>query len=263
MIARAHVIGMGRLGRPLADRLESMNIAVERWGRQDSGGVRGLSHWPERQTGDAVFLALPDDSIEQVANRLKATLSPDAVLVHHAGAVPLDVLPVENHRRAVMWPPMTFGTERAPDWNALPMGVETDHEPLFQWAQELAPHAFRLTAESRPQLHLGAVLGGNLTAAWIGAVEMYLKAHALPGAVLRPLIEASVSKALTGNALDTVSGPASRNDRTTLDQQVKALGSSGANPPDFAEIHRLLTNLILSHHGHPTLPPIQAATGEH
>lgn len=263
MINSAHVIGMGRLGRPLADRLEAMDIVVHRWSRRAADDVKPLSGWPAHQTGDAVFLAVPDDAIAEVAAQLAPTLPGTTFWVHHAGAVPLDILPVEDQRRAVMWPPMTFGEGAPPDWNTLPMGVESDHEPLFQWAQRLAPQAFRVTAISRPKLHLGAVLLGNLTAAWIGAVEGYLESHDLPLSSLRPLIEESVRKALKGKALDTVSGPASRNDRTTLDQQVQTLRTEKDPSPELSELHRLLTNLILEHHGHPTLPPFQTETGPH
>lgn len=266
MINSAHVIGMGRLGRPLANRLEEMGIPVHRWSRRASEGVTPLSAWPSRQTGDAVFLAVPDDAISEVADQLAPTLPSSTLWVHHAGAVALDILPAEDQCCAVMWPPMTFGEGQPPDWSTLPMGVETDHEPLFQWATKLAPQAFRVTATSRPQLHLGAVLSGNLTAAWIGAVEGYLESLDLPMSSLRPLIEESVRKALKGRALDTVSGPASRNDRATLDLQVQALHTeveTSTERSKLSELHRLLTNLILEHHGHPTLPPFQAETGTH
>lgn len=261
MIASAHVIGMGRLGRHLALRLETLGVEVKRWSRTATNGGRSMEDWKEATPTDACFLAVPDEAIEQVANSIADSLPSHALMVHHAGAVPLDVLPVPSSRRAVMWPPMTFGPLGDPDWDTLPMGVETEHEPCFEWSKKLAPNAFRLTAISRPKLHLGAVLAGNLTAAWIGAVEHFLKQHQLPFSSLEPLIQESVNNALKGSALKTVSGPASRNDQSTLNQQVKALNSGSSNRPEFAELHRLLTNLILKEHGHPELPPVQTTPG--
>lgn len=263
MIHSAHVIGMGRLGRHLANRLEALDISVTRWSRTAGPGTASMEGWHSAADADAAFLAVPDGAIAEVAAQAAKQLSPETLMVHHAGAVPLSVLPVKEDWRAVMWPPMTFGTDNIPDWNTLPMGVESTHPRWREWAKKIAPNAFELTAENRPKLHLGAVLSGNLTAAWIGAVEALLKAHDLPISVLSPLIEESVNKALNGNALKSVSGPATRNDRATLEQQVTALHNAGGEHPELGQLHRILTNLILQHHGHPPLPPIQTTPGPH
>lgn len=263
MIMQTHVIGMGRLGAHLADRLEHQGMAVHRWSRSPRPGVRPIAEWDTLEANSAVFLAVPDDAIRAVADSILSTLQPDTLLVHHAGAVPVDVLEVDDRYRAVFWPPMTFSAQTAPDWSTLPLGVESTDEKWFNWAARWAPCAFRLTAESRPKLHLGAVLSGNLTAAWIGTVETYLSAHGLTLDILAPLIEESVSKALIGNALKTVSGPASRNDRTTLSQQLAAMDDPHLAPPELAALHHILTNLILRHNGHPPLPPLQATPGGH
>lgn len=260
MIQNAHVIGMGRLGKHLAHRLGSLGIHVHRWSRTASAEARGLEEWPEFTECDAVFLAVPDDSIAEVAQCIRKGIADDTLLVHHAGSVPLDVLPSPDAFRAVMWPPMTFSSDQAPDWDTLPLGVESPSSQWMELGQRIAPNAFQLTADSRPKLHLGAVLAGNLTAAWIGTVETYLNAHDLPLKSLEPLIKESVHKSLIGNALTTVSGPASRNDRSTLEQQVTALQSEAHTLPEMAQLHRILTNLILQHHGHPTLPPVQTET---
>ncbi len=255
MIESAHVIGMGRLGRHWADRLESLDISVDRWSRHASAGVRAMENWPKAEPAQAIFLAVPDREIASVADQVLSKASTDALLVHHAGAVSIDVLPVEADRRVVMWPPMTFIRESAPDWASMPLGVESTQTEWLALARKIAPHAFSLTAESRPILHMGAVLAGNLSASWLGIVESFLDQHELPLAVLRPLVIESVKLALEGRALDTVSGPASRNDTETLKRQCSRLEGGDA---DLALLHRILTNRILHHHGHNGLPSIQA-----
>ncbi len=161
-----------------------------------------------------------------------------------------------------MWPPMTFMLETPPDWNTLPLGIESSEPKWLDLGRLIAPKAFALTAETRPMLHLGAVLAGNLTAAWLGVVESFLKQHGLPISTLGPLVLESVHHAMKGNALDTVSGPASRNDTTTLRQQIDTLQSVDAADDGIAILHRILTNCILQHHGYDTLPPFQAAPGK-
>ena len=51
---RAHVIGSGRLGRHLANRLDHLGIAVTRWNRSPQNGTLLLTDW---QAGDAPDLA--------------------------------------------------------------------------------------------------------------------------------------------------------------------------------------------------------------
>lgn len=263
MIQRAHVIGMGRLGRPLALRLESLGVNTERWSRTASEGVRPLSAWETAGDGEALFLAVPDDALAAVVAQVLPGIGPNTLLVHHAGAVPSEILQVAPEQRGVLWPPMTFVAEQAPNWNTLPLGVETENEDLRQWSRQLAPNAFDLTSETRQALHLGAVLAGNLTAAWLGTVEAHLTEHGLPLEVLAPLVQESVATALKGKALNSVSGPAARNDRSTLDRQQATLAQGSAAAPDLPLLHHILTNCILQHHGYDRLPPFQATAEAH
>lgn len=263
MIQRAHVIGMGRLGRPLALRLESLGVDTQRWSRKAAEDTLPLSDWKTAGEGDAIFLAVPDDALSSVVEQVAAGLGTGNVLIHHAGAVPAEVLQVPPAQRGVLWPPMTFVAGHDPDWNTLPLGVETANSALRQWARELAPNAFDLTSDTRQALHLGAVLAGNLTAAWLGTVEAHLTQHGLPLDVLAPLIQESVATALKGKALDSVSGPAARNDRSTLGRQQAALAQDAAASPDLPLLHHILTNCILQHHGYDRLPPFQATAEAH
>lgn len=257
MIRSAHVIGQGRLGKHWADRLEHLGIHTQRWSRTPSDNVKDMHHWTAPSETDAVFIAVPDGTITELAEHIAPGLKPGTLLAHHAGAVPLDALPVAPADRAVMWPPMTFIAGQTPDWNSMPLAVEADHSNWLLWARQLTPQAFALTSDSRRALHLGAVLAGNLTAAWIGTVEAYLEHHQLSLEMLAPLVEESVTNALKGKALNTVSGPATRNDRTTLDQQIQALSDPHLDQTELATLHRILTNRILQHHGHDLLPPFQ------
>jgi predicted short-subunit dehydrogenase-like oxidoreductase (DUF2520 family) len=263
MIQRAHVIGMGRLGRPWAQRLEALGIVTQRWSRKAGEDVRPMSTWENAPDADAIFLAVPDDALASVVDQITPNLGPETILIHHAGAVPAEVLKVPPAQRAVLWPPMTFVSGHTPDWDTLPLGVETANDALRQWSRTLAPRAFDLTSHTRPALHLGAVLAGNLTAAWLGTVENHLLQHGLALDVLAPLIQESVANALKGQALHTVSGPAARNDRSTLNRQQSALAQGSEAAPDLPLLHHILTNCILQHHGYDRLPPFQAAAEAH
>lgn len=256
-MTRAHVIGMGRLGAHLAHRLEELDIEVTRWNRTPLNGARALSEWTGEDQPDAVFLAVSDDALASLTKSLSGRLDPNTWLVHHAGSVSRDVLNAAGCQTAVLWPPMTFQQSSAPDWPSLPLVVDTDHDPIRSWARTLTPNCTDVHGDQRKELHLAAVLLGNLTAGWIGAVQEHLRLRGLDANALSPLVSTSVQKALNSAALDTVTGPAARNDKATLLLQAELLNAHDA-VGDLASIHHILTNRILTHHGHDPLPPLQA-----
>ena len=133
--------------------------------------------------------------------------------------------------------------------------VDTDHDPIRSWARTLTPNCTDVHGDQRKELHLAAVLLGNLTAGWIGAVQEHLRLRGLDANALSPLVSTSVQKALNSAALDTVTGPAARNDKATLLLQAELLNAHDA-VGDLAAIHHILTNRILTHHGHDPLPPL-------
>ncbi len=255
---RAHVIGMGRLGHHLALRLESIGITVHRWNRTPTNGARSLEEWTGDDRPDAVFLTVSDDAIETVANSIRNGLASGTWMIHHAGSLPKDKLGPAPQPTAVLWPPMTFQTEVNPDWSSLPLIVDTDDITIRNWARNLTPNCTDVQGEQRAELHLAAVLLGNLTAGWIGMVQQHLQERGLDAETLNPLVRTSVIKALDGLALNHVTGPAARNDRATLTQQADHLDTHDLRG-DLAQIHHILTNRILTHHGHDPLPPLQAA----
>lgn len=255
-MTRAHVIGTGRLGQHLANRLDHLRIEVTRWNRNPGEGIRPLSEWSADDAPEAVFLAVSDDGLNAVATQVLASLPEGTWLVHHAGSVDRTVLGDRPMDTAVLWPPMTFQEDQVPDWETMPLIVDTDNPEIRAWARTLAPHCTDVSGPQRRELHLGAVLLGNLTAGWIGMVEAHFQARGLDASVFNPLVEASVLKALNGQALQHVTGPAARNDRTTLMAQADLL--SQTDPAgDLAILHHLLTQRILTHHGHDPLPPLQ------
>ena len=88
------------------------------------------------EAADAVFIAVPDGAIAEVAQHVAPGLRPGTLLAHHAGAVPLDALPVPPQDRAVMWPPMTFMKGQSPHWESMPLAVESDNPDLARLGPE-------------------------------------------------------------------------------------------------------------------------------
>lgn len=103
------LIGRGRVGKALRRALEASGqhsvLAVGRsWKR------------PSVQRAEAVVLAVPDDAIELVAERLAPDLRPDATVLHCAGARGVDELRACESRGAavgIMHPLVSFPSARS------------------------------------------------------------------------------------------------------------------------------------------------------
>ena len=151
---------------------------------------------------------------------------------------------------------MTFQSDVPPRiGTSLPLVVDTDHDPIRSWARTLTPNCTDVHGDQRKELHLAAVLLGNLTAGWIGAVEEHFRLWDWMPMRFNPLVSKPASKRHSTAALDTVTGPAARNDKATLLLQAELLNAHDA-VGDLAAIHHILTNRILTHHGHDPLPPL-------
>lgn len=239
MIERVAIIGWGRLARHLAARLEKVDIEVVSVHTRSNANLHTVP-----ADVDALMVAVSDDAIAAVADALPA----EPRRIHHAGSVPLSHLGDDLARAGVIWPPQTFAdTEQAFDWDAVPIAVQSDDSAIIALAKKLSSRAFELSEPKRIALHLGAVLAGNLTAAWLGQVAAYCKASDLPFDALHPLIHQSIATALVDGAKPT--GPAARNDRVVLTAQHEKLAST----PELQRIYDSLTDAILAQHGHAPL----------
>ena len=103
------VIGRGRVGRGLARALdEARDVAVVLGGRR--------TRVVDLACADVIVLAVPDDAIEEVAGVVAQHVSPEAVVLHCAGARGTEVLGPCEERGCdvgVMHPLVSFPSKRS------------------------------------------------------------------------------------------------------------------------------------------------------
>jgi predicted short-subunit dehydrogenase-like oxidoreductase (DUF2520 family) len=93
-------------------------------------------------------------------------------------------------------------------------------------------------------LHLAAVLVNNFTNHLATIAQDYLTTAALPFNWLLPLLEETVAKLKEQPALTAQTGPAKRNDQTTIQRHLELLKRE-----DIA-VYMALTSSIIKHHQH-------------
>lgn len=231
------IAGHGKVASALAKRLTERGVAFEQV------SARGWTTGNDLPTAGcrALFLALPDDYIAEVAASL-APASPNYPVFHCSGATPLSSL--ESLPLSGVWYPMQ--SFRNPDvpWGSFRIFWENEalESTLHAWHQALGLHAPGEWASSqqRGAYHLGAVWANNFPNHLVALFQAYQAKTGVSG--LESMLAETVQAALNGDAKSLQTGPALRGDQATLDRHLQEL------PEEFRDLYLALSESIHRFH---------------
>jgi predicted short-subunit dehydrogenase-like oxidoreductase (DUF2520 family) len=199
VFTRIDVIGSGRVGAAVADRLRERGLDLD-------------SAAPE-----VVLLCVPDRAIAEVA----ASIPPGPWVAHVSGATPLAVL-APHERRFGVHPLQTFTRGRGPEqldgaWAAVTAGDEDGHDAGVWLAETLGLRPFTLAEESRTLYHAGAVFVSNYLVTLHRAAALLFESAGAPPEALEPLMRRTIENHFE------LTGPVSRGDWATVDAHRAAI----------------------------------------
>lgn len=238
------IIGAGRLGMALGIALQRAGWPVTLVARRDASATRaadrGLHVVRSLETlGEAacVLLCVPDDAVASTARAVDASphaLSPDAVVLHTSGAVPvaaLSVLAARTRGTGSLHPLQTIAREFADDvLSGAPAAVTGSPDAIVaaeQVALAVGLVPFRLADDAKPLYHAACSMAANFT---VGLLDAAIRAAAVSGMDATAARQALA--ALARNAVDQVSrhgaeasltGPILRGDAGTVRAHLDAL----------------------------------------
>jgi len=196
---------------------------------------------------DIIILAVKDDAIKDVSKMLPRT---NALIVHTAGSVSLDVISPEIKYKAVIWPVYSINKNHLPDNIAIPLVIEIENEAYINKIEELAksisPLYWFTNYEQRKRLHLAAVMSHNFMNHLLALAEMNCKEQQLPFDILKPIIQQTFENAMTFSALESQTGPAIRNDVQTMERHLELL----KNSEEQAKIYLAISDSIQKIYNH-------------
>lgn len=198
---------------------------------------------PEVLAADIYLLAVKDDAISQIADKLKNS---EALICHTSGAVPLNVF--SNLKRAgVFYPLQTFSKDKEIDFGNIPICIESknqiDLELLKQLAENISGNVYEISSEQRKSLHVAAVFVSNFVNHLYSQGEAICRKNKVPFEILLPLIEETAAKIKTMKPVDAQTGPAIRKDEQVINSHLQLLQGEQKN------IYKLLTRSIQNLHG--------------
>ncbi len=191
------------------------------------------------QPTDITIIAVSDRSIAEVSKLLPYQ---NHLVVHTSGSTPFSAID-NQHKRGVFYPLQTFSKTKEINFRDIPILIETenkdDFEVLNKLAHSISGKVRELNGLQRQNLHIAAVFACNFTNHLYALAAEICENHQIDFQMLLPLIEETTQKIKTISPKEAQTGPAKRNDFTTIEKHISLLEN-----PFQKEIYQLLTQSI-------------------
>jgi predicted short-subunit dehydrogenase-like oxidoreductase (DUF2520 family) len=241
------VVGAGRVGTALAVLLGRAGHRIVAASGREASRARVETWLPDvlflppaeaAWAAEVVLLSVPDDAIAGSCDEIAVAggFAEGAFVAHLSGAAPLLALgPARAAGAHVLSmhpvqtvPDVESGIERLPGAH---VAVTAWKEPGFEVGERLASdwggHPFRLSEESKPLYHAGAVFCSNYLVAVEGLAERLFRAAGLldPLPAFAPLAEATLANVVRVGPAAALTGPVARGDAGTVRRNLEAISS--------------------------------------
>lgn len=190
------------------------------------------------------IIAVSDGAIKEVSQRIKAG---NCLVAHTSGSVALDELPLD-FRRGVFYPLQTFSKDKEIDFSNIPICIEAEKEKdallLTTLAKCISKNVQTVSSSQRLSLHLAAVFANNFPNHLYQIANEICIENELSFDLLKPLIIETSDKINTLSPFEAQTGPARREDSTTMQEHIDLLKNS-----DRKEIYSQLSKSIQKTYG--------------
>lgn len=190
---------------------------------------------------DIYFYCLKDSVLAEIIPEIKAL---EAIHIHTAGSMNIDVFAPYFKNYGVLYPLQTFSKNKAVNFSEVPVFIEASNEKveikLNYLASLITTKVYQISSEQRIKLHLAAVFACNFTN-YLYTLSSEIVAEAqLPFDILIPLITETADKIKILPPYDAQTGPAVRNDQNVILKHFSLLSES----KDKYKIYKELTKQI-------------------
>ncbi len=188
---------------------------------------------------DLYIIAVSDDAISMVSEQLPFK---NKLVAHTSGTASLQAINTKN-RSAVFYPLQTFTKNKEVDFKTIPLCLESENETdylvLERVAKSISDAVYSINSEQRKALHVAAVFVNNFTNHLYQIGQEICEEHQVSFDILKPLIAETANKINTLSPIEAQTGPAKRNDITTIESHLSYLSNENQK-----KIYTLLTKSI-------------------
>ena len=232
MVASGHEI-IQVVSRTIAS---AQSLAVE-LGCSFSDDLSALDH-----TADIYVLAITDHALQQIQGSI---FLGDKLIVHTAGSVSKQVLRTISNQFGVIYPLQSLRKEQIGGQPLIPLLIDANDQSVLSVIEKFAFSLSSLVSivedEQRFCLHLAAVIVNNFTNHLYSLTAEYCKNECVDFKMLQPIIEETALRLKTRLPGDVQTGPAIRDDRSTLERHLLAL----SNHPELKIMYQTFTESLI------------------
>jgi predicted short-subunit dehydrogenase-like oxidoreductase (DUF2520 family) len=246
------IIGTGNVAEILGQRFIDKGLqVVSVVGRNKERTTELSQKWSvpiekiEEISGDFILVCLPDsvtkDVVEQIDNQ--------KVVAYTAGSILLTEITHPNC--GVFYPLQTFSKSRRNSGITFPLLIESKSaqisDILKKLGTKISDKVEYCNSEKRKRIHLSAVFINNFSNHLISIGQNLAEKNNIDPQLFSALIEETFVKLKVLSSEEAQTGPAVRNDLTTVKSHLEMLDGNEK------EIYKLLTNNLLKTFGHDQL----------
>lgn len=168
-------------------------------------------------SADIYIIAVSDNSIENLSLPI---FQNKQIVLHTSGIADINTLKNYGSNYGCLYPVQSLTKGIAVDFSKIPLIIESSNEMtkelLMNFALSLSPYILSLPLHKRSVLHLAAVLVNNFTNHLFVQAKELMDKERMSFDLLKPLIAETVNKLNNLTPLDAQTGPAKRNDESTI-----------------------------------------------
>jgi len=198
-----------------------------------------VDDFQDLKEADLYIIAVTDNAISEVSKQLPFI---NQLVVHTSGTASIETLDDKN-RKGVFYPLQTFSKNKEIDFSVIPLCLEAentfDFRVLETVGKSISNSVFAINSEQRKSLHVAAVFVNNFTNHLYQIGQEICEENKVPFEILKPLIQETADKINTLNPTDAQTGPAKRNDSTTIEAHLDYLTDENQK-----NIYKILTQSI-------------------
>lgn len=244
------IVGSGNVATHLALALDKVADVKQVYSRDASHaaalasrltGCQAISDFAKIDTKvDYCIISVKDDAVRGVADALPHI---GGVVCHTSGSAPIEVM-AKHGRAGVFYPLQTFSKDAEVNVREAPFFIEASDDAtlsrLMELARSISDKVEQADSRQRAVLHLAAVFACNFANHLWAISSEILAEHGISLDVMRPLLQATLDKAMAISPALAQTGPAARRDEAIMQKHMGMLA------PEYAEIYRLLSQSIIN-----------------
>ena len=250
MIQKVVIIGAGNVATHLGKAIKNAGFQILQIVSRTENSARALgtllgvpftsSEGELNKEADLYIVSVKDDAI--VSALTTFSLPENALVVHTAGSVPMEILKDFSANIGILYPLQTFSKQKNVNFKEIPVYIEANNEDnvsrLLQFANAFSDRAKQVNSENRAHVHLAAVFACNFSNHLYSIASDILEKAGLSFDDMLPLISETTEKIKFLHPRKAQTGPAIRRDSKVIEKQLNALEGRGK------QIYKLITESI-------------------